>query len=153
MTPAEAEVLVSQGASTFRGYLDEVANAPPGHYRFYAVMQDENRGRMDHASVSTGSFKEMTLQLTGSIDGAFPWISLEQPSMESCFGKRAGTTTLNYWVGKFGTLEPVLQYGATVRPRKIKMLTILDRLRWLENGLNEDVGGPCARPDFLPVDC
>lgn len=59
--------------------------------------------------------------------------------MAYAFGKSAGTTTLNYWVSKSGSSSPPTQFASEVKPRKIKLLQILDRLQKLESGLNEDV--------------
>ncbi len=59
--------------------------------------------------------------------------------MAYAFGKSAGTTTLNYWVSKSGSSDPPTQFAGEVKPRKIKLLQILDRLQTLENGLDEDV--------------
>ncbi len=140
LAPQEAEDLVGAGASTFKGYCDQLPNAQRhGHHRFYAVLEHEHHGRTDRATFRNDAFADISLAVTGARDSPFPWMSLEQPSMASCFGKAPGTTTLNFWVGKSGSLEQVVLYAADARPRKIKMLAILDRLRHLEAGLEEDV--------------
>ena len=79
----------------------------------------------------------MSLNITGATDSHFPWLSLEQPCMSYAFGKSAGTTTLNYWVGKFGSSNPPTKFVGSAKPRKLKLLQILDRLRNLESGLEE----------------
>ncbi|KAF2146013.1 uncharacterized protein K452DRAFT_348667 [Aplosporella prunicola CBS 121167] len=138
MDLAEAEDIVCAGASTFKGFLDDAPAAPPGHYRFYAVMENEHSGRNDRCLHQHEAFKDSSLTLTGPADSAYPWVALEQPCMAYCFGRRPGTTTLNYRVSKSGSIQPTLKYGAEVKPRKIKLLHILDRLRDLERGFEDD---------------
>jgi len=137
LEPGEAEDVICSGASTFKGYREEVKHAPPGHYHFFAVMEAEHFHRTDRATAQNDAFKDISLTMTGSEEYPFPWSSLEQPNMAFCFGRTPGTTTLNYYVGKSGSLQQVVQYGATVKPRKIKLFSILDRLRRLERGLEE----------------
>ncbi|KAF2084742.1 hypothetical protein K490DRAFT_48520 [Saccharata proteae CBS 121410] len=138
LDPHEAEDLVTAGASTFKGYWDAAPSAPAGHYRFYAVMENEHAGRNDRAICQHEAFRDVSLMMTGPAEVAYPWVALEQPCMAYCFGKRPGTTTLNYRVSRSGSLKPVLQYGAEVRPRRIKLMRVLDRLRVLEEGLVDD---------------
>ncbi|KAJ9665362.1 hypothetical protein H2201_004439 [Coniosporium apollinis] len=134
----EAEDLICAGASTFKGYSDEVKNVPPGHFRFYAVMEAEHCARTDRAPFQDNAFMDISFNATASAENAFPWLSLEQPCMAYCFGKRPGTTTLSFKTSKSGTLGPLLEYESTAKPRRIKLLTILDRLRHLETGIEED---------------
>lgn len=138
LDPREAEDLIGSGASTFKGYWDEIPHVP-GHYRFFAVMESAHLGRTDRATFQSEAFKDISLTMTGPEDSAFPWFSLEQPSMAYCFGRSPGTTTLNFRVSKSGTTHPPMQYASHARPRKIKLLVILERLRMLETGLEEDV--------------
>jgi hypothetical protein len=134
----KAEDLICAGASTFKGYWDAIPNAP-GYDRFYAVMESEHQSRTDRAPFQQAAYKEISLNMTGASDSQFPWLSQEQPCMAYAFGKSAGTTTLNYWISKSGSSHPPTQFAIDVRPRKIKLLQILDRLQKLESGLNEDV--------------
>jgi hypothetical protein len=134
----QAEDLICAGASTFKGYWDRIPNAP-GYDRFYAVMESEHQSRTDRAPFQQAAYREISLNMTGASDSQFPWLSQEQPCMAYAFGKSAGTTTLNYWVSKSGSSNPPTQFASDVKPRKIKLLQILDRLQKLESGLNEDV--------------
>jgi hypothetical protein len=86
--------------------------------------------------------------MTGASDSQFPWLAHEYPCMAYAFGKSAGTTTLNYWVSKCGSSNPPMQFASEVKPRKIKLLQILDRLQNLESGLNEDVSQPSCPECF-----
>jgi hypothetical protein len=134
----QAEDLVSKGASTFTGFREEVAHAP-GHHRLFAVMESEGNDRTDRATFQELAFEHISLTITGPADSAFPWVSLEQPCMRYCFGKSPGTTTLTYYVGKAGSLPPAVHYGSKKKPRKMKLIVILERLRDLELlGLEED---------------
>jgi hypothetical protein len=136
----DAEDVICAGTSTFKGYWDEIANAPPGYDRFYAVMDSEHQGRTDRAPFRHISYKDISLNLTGATDSQFPWLSLEQPCMAYAFGKSPGTTTLNYWVSKSGSSNPPTKFAGTAKPRKMKLLHILDRLQQLEAGLEEVSG-------------
>ncbi|KAF2180198.1 hypothetical protein K469DRAFT_730214 [Zopfia rhizophila CBS 207.26] len=136
--PRDAGDLICAGASTFKGYWDEIPNAPQGYDRFYAVMDSEHASRTDRAPFQQNAYRDISLNMTGAADSAFPWISLEQPCMAYAFGKSAGTTTLNYWVSKSGSSNPPTKFAGTAKPRKLKLLQILDRLEQLEKGLEEE---------------
>ncbi|KAF2261642.1 hypothetical protein CC78DRAFT_469879 [Lojkania enalia] len=138
LSSQDAEDVICAGASTFKGYADEIPNAPEGYNRFYAVMDSEHQCRTDRATFLKDSYKDISLNMTGPSDSQFPWLSLEQPCMAYAFGKSAGTTTLNYWVGKSGSSNPPTKFAGTSKPRKLKLLQILDRLQQLENGLEEE---------------
>lgn len=135
----EATDLIGAGASTFRGYWDEIPNTPPGYDRFYAVMDSEHQSRTDRGPFLQPAYRDISLNMTGASDSQFPWLSLEQPCMAYAYGKSAGTTTLNYYVSKSGSSNPPTKFAGDTRPRKLKFLQILDRLQQLEIGLEEDV--------------
>jgi hypothetical protein len=139
LDPAEAEELICAGASTFKGYRDAIPNAPDGYNRFYAVLEAEHQSRTDRAPFQQQAYRDISLNMTGTREDQFPWLSHEYPCMAYAFGKSAGTTTLNYWVSKSGTSHVPIKFAGDVQPRKIKLLQILDRLQKLESGLNEDV--------------
>ena len=80
LTPREAEDLVVSGASTFKGYWDEIRNAP-GYHRFFVVMESEHYRRTDAAAFQAEAFRDISLSITGSADSAFPWMALEQPAI------------------------------------------------------------------------
>lgn len=138
LTPEEAEDLICAGASTFKGYLDIIHNAPEGYERYYAVMESEHQSRTDRSPFQQPAYRDMSLNMTGASDSQFPWLSQEQPCMAYAFGKSAGTTTLNYSVSKSSHSVPPTKFAGETKPRKIKFLQILDRLQQLESGLQED---------------
>ncbi|KAF1970093.1 hypothetical protein BU23DRAFT_214649 [Bimuria novae-zelandiae CBS 107.79] len=137
LSALDAEELICAGASTFKGYCDEIPNAPAGYDRFYAVMGSEHQSRTDRAPVPAEAYRYISLNMTGASESQFPWLSLEQPCMAYAYGKSAGTTTLNYYVSKAGSSPPPLKPAGETRPRQIKFLHILDRLQHLEAGLEE----------------
>lgn len=137
--PEDADDLICAGASTFRGYLDDIPNTPAGYVRYYAVMDSEHQSRMDRASFQQTAYRDISLNMTGAPDSQFPWLAQEQPCMAYAFGKSPGTTTLNYWVSKSGSTIPPARLTGDAKPRRMRFLQILDRLQRLESGLNEDV--------------
>lgn len=141
LTPTEATELVCSGASTFRGYLSPMLHGAPGASYFFAVMNAEHQARTDRAEFANRAFAEVSLDMIPTVgEAAFPWNSLEQPSMGVCFGKSPGTVTLNYRVGRAALSVPQIPLGGKAKPRKIKLVQILDRLKQLETGLEEKVG-------------
>ncbi|KAF2734020.1 hypothetical protein EJ04DRAFT_255546 [Polyplosphaeria fusca] len=138
LTPQQADDLICAGASTFKGYADDIPNSPAGYHRYYAVMDSEHQCRTDRASFQQLAYRDISLNMTGTADSQFPWLALEQPCMAYAFGKSAGTTTLNYWVGTSGSNNPPTKFTGNAKPRKLKLLQILDRLQQLEKGLDAE---------------
>ncbi|KAI9815793.1 MAG: hypothetical protein M1827_002189 [Pycnora praestabilis] len=138
ITFQEAEDLIRAGASNFQGYCEEVPHSTYGHYHFFATVDNGSSMDTDCARFQCKTFNDMSLALTASSDTALPWLSLEQPSMASCFGTGAGTVSLNHWVGSSGSLESPIEVDTKVRPRKITLIAILGRLQVLESGLEEE---------------
>jgi hypothetical protein len=139
LDPTEADELICAGASTFKGYWDPIPSAPAGYRRYYAVMESEHQSRTDRAPFQHQAYRDISLNMTGAPDSQFPWLSQEQPCMAYGFGKSAGTTTLNNWISKSGSSNPPCMFTGDAKPRKIRLLQILDRLQKLESGLNEAV--------------
>jgi len=137
LSQREAEQLVCHGASSFKGFIEE-AELAPGTYRFFAIMTTESDLRSDRAPFDDESFAAMTLSMTGPADSKFPWYSLEQPCMGYAFGRSPGTTTLTYYIGQFGILKSPFKYGSAARPRKMKLIAILERLSDLEMGFEDE---------------
>ncbi|KAF2398153.1 hypothetical protein EJ06DRAFT_480966 [Trichodelitschia bisporula] len=137
LRPHDADDLITRGASTFRGFREGIGHAP-GHYRFFAVMDQESSSRTDRASFQNEAFRDISLTMSGPVEVVIPWVSLDQPCMAYCFGKSPGTTTLTHYVGKSGSLRPNIQYALGAKPRKMKAIAVMERLRELEMGLWED---------------
>ncbi|KAL1620785.1 hypothetical protein SLS56_009509 [Neofusicoccum ribis] len=134
----EAEEYISAGASIFKGRAEDAPGAPPGYYRFFATMEGDDSERNDRARYQHDAYRDITLSPFASSDSPCPWLALEQPCMAYAFGWMPGTMTLNFKVSLSGSLKPKLKYGATIQPRKIKLGHILDRLRSLERGFQDD---------------
>jgi len=146
LDPQEAEDVICAGASTFKGYVQPIPNAP-GSNRFFATMQFESSCRTDRAvSYDADAFKDISLTQVGRADEAYPWVSLEHPSMAYAFGKYPGTMTLAYFVGKASD-TPKIRFSTQERPRKVTFMDVLNRLKRLEEqGIEEDVS---AVPDRI----
>ena len=129
--------MICMGASTFKGLLEESPHAA-GHFKFFAVMDMETDLCSDRAAFQDPSFEAITLSQTGAAASKFAWCSLEQPCMGYAFGKSPGTTTLTYYVGGFGDVQSPTNFGSRARPRKLKLISILERLRDLELGPLDD---------------
>jgi hypothetical protein len=137
----EAEELVSAGAPVFAGRVVEVPHTKHGHYNFFSDIVGEFDGESDVASWQSKSFGDMSLPMIGSSKSTNAWDCLEKPAMMNCFGTGPGTVTLNYWVSISGSLRPNIKFGSDMKPRKMGLLLILERLRVLEQGIDGDVGG------------
>ncbi|KAK8200056.1 uncharacterized protein BKA78DRAFT_245414 [Phyllosticta capitalensis] len=138
LDPIQAEDLVCAGASTFTGECYQAPGAPADHYRFFAIKEDEHAESNDRAECPHVAFEECSLTIFGPAGFPFPWTSLEQPCMAYAFGKFPGTTTLNFRIGQSGTLKTILKYDTDAKPKKLKISHMLDRLRSLESGFDND---------------
>ncbi|KZF20731.1 hypothetical protein L228DRAFT_284675 [Xylona heveae TC161] len=136
LQPDEAEQYICQGAPVFTGYCDDVTHAAPGNFHFYAVIDNDSTKGSDRARFQCEAFRDVSLSLPTE-KKPWPWEALEQPSMAYCFGKSPGTVTLNYWAAASGNLNATVEVNSKIKPRKIGLLATLDRLRYLEGGLEE----------------
>ncbi len=136
----EAEAIVSKGAPSFKGFAFQTVNVPFRHSRFYAFagMMD-GKDSLEAAPELSPLTEGMSFALEGAYDSLMPWESLEQPSMTMCFGASPGTITLNQWVGLVARHLPPSETDSNVVLRPIPLVTVLDRLKFLESGLDEDV--------------
>jgi hypothetical protein len=137
LMPREAQKLVCNGASTFKGWLDPVPYAGSGHYRLYAVMNEAHDKRSDRSDFEDEAFRNISLTITGN-KTSFPWLCLEQPSMATRAGKYPGTTSLNYHIGLGGCLETPVAYGTNAEARPRSLFSLMDRLVHLQKGLETD---------------
>lgn len=164
LTGKEAYHFICAGAAQFDGSTEALAHAPDGQARFFASPcqysrepipkaaddeigqgADPKDGLTDAAPWQASAFAAASMPRSGfDQDRDWPWLALEQPSMETCFGVNPGTTTLNYFVGKAGCLTPPLRYAGDVKPRPVTMMEVFERIRALKNGLESDVSLPVA---------
>jgi len=136
----EAEAIVSKGAPSFKGFAFQTLNVPFRHSRFYAFagMMDGNES-LESSSKLSPLTEGMSFALDGAYESLMPWESLEQPSMTMCFGASPGTITLNHWVGLVARHLPSSETDSVVLFRPMSLKMVLDRLEFLEYGLDEDV--------------
>jgi hypothetical protein len=135
----EALSLVANGALLFRGRAKKLPHTADGSaFRFYASVTMDGRRAVDTASNPDESLKDVSLSFMGLREGSEPEGSLEYPNMLYAFGKSPGTTTLTWFVGMRGQLRSPLDYSdSKAKKRKMKLISILERLKELEMGLDE----------------
>ncbi|KAH0541877.1 hypothetical protein FGG08_003682 [Glutinoglossum americanum] len=137
LSPKEADDIIRQGTLDFHGYYHSIPHASYGHYYFYSAARGLHDDDTDCAHQSD-TFRDISLPLMGPSTSTKPWETLEQPSMAFCFGTGPGTVTLNHWVACSGSTHAVVKVGSESRPRRVGFLGIIDRLRRLEDGLEEN---------------
>jgi hypothetical protein len=135
----EALGLVATGALEFRGHAKRLPHtADGGAYRYYASIKVDGRRAMDTVGNPDESLKDVSLSFMGLREGTGPEGSLEYPNMLYAFGKSPGTTTLTWFVGMRGQLRSPLDYShSTAKKKKMRLISILERLKELEMGLDE----------------
>ena len=140
----DAEVLICKGASTSEGYVSVMRN-DPHQYRCFAFAGTPEREKLEcHGNSSSEGITEwMTLTLNDPPEKLRPWDTVEQPSMLLRFGTIPGTITLNQWVGScnLNTQAPGSLSKSAIEPREIGLLSILERLSFVQCGLEDDVSG------------
>jgi hypothetical protein len=146
ISSGEALRLVGHGSLEFRGKLVETPltqDLREDTCRYYATTFVDGRLAKDTVSSQDESLKDISLSFMGDKEGLEPWGSLEYPNMLYAFGKSPGTTTLTFFIGMRGQIRSPLDFGdSKARKRKLKLITILERLKELEMGLDEEVGYP-----------
>lgn len=135
----QAMQLISRGAPAFRGHKRPIPHAPDHYYTLYATVAGNHTDDTDAANLHDAMTQLMTLRKEGSGYANYPWETFEQPSYAFCFGKRAGTITLNHWVSLASVIPPSIPLrDSGVAPREISLDRIFERLQELERGLEDD---------------
>ena len=151
LTFDEAEALVGRGAVVFKGFAHQTPNVPFKHSRFYAFAGMKDGSESLEASYKPSPLTEgMSFALAHAFEYLMPWETLEQPSMIMCFGALPGTISLNYWVGLATRKVPHSETTSDLISRPMELTTIMDRLRFLENGLDDTVSFGRNLGRFLP---
>ncbi|KAI9893671.1 MAG: hypothetical protein M1814_005886 [Vezdaea aestivalis] len=138
LSPTEAQQFICHGAANFFGHYDQVPHAIKGHYRFFATCGKHTDQLTDRAILSNETYKSASLRLTGGRNVIEPWETLDQPCIVFSFGRLPGTGTLNSWISSSGSLLPVVTVDSKVKSKKPSLIRILERMRVLEDGLEED---------------
>lgn len=139
LTQKQAEDFILKGVPIFEGRKLPIPHASDDYYALYVLCRGERDPDADCAKFFKSAFTAATMQLRGSGLATKPWDTLEQPSMAFRYGDRPGTVTLNQWAASSGRLHPYIKLrDSGVSPRNIEMASILERLRHLEKGFEED---------------
>lgn len=129
LTEAEARKWIATGTPTFRGEVHPVPLAPKGNFYFYAFSSKGNGTEWEDCAPSMNeydAFEDMSSALT-QVE------SVEKPAMSGSHGLYPGTVTLSYYAASYST--PVKAGEGLVQKRKLRkvsMLYVLDRLRFLQ---------------------
>lgn len=134
----EALRRVGLGVLEMKGRTIELPHTDEEICRFFATVTVDDRRAKDTVSNPDETLKDISLSFMGAREGKEPWGTLEYPNMLYAFGKSPGTTTLTWFVGMKGQLRSPLDYGdSKVKKRKMKLISILERLKELEEGLDQ----------------
>ncbi|KAK1830775.1 hypothetical protein QBC39DRAFT_260200 [Podospora conica] len=139
LTLGPAMRLISRGVPAFKGHKRSIPHASDDFYALFATAAGNKGEDTDAANQHDSLTQLMTLRLVGPLPATYPWETLEQPSYSFCYGRRPGTITLNHWVNMASVLPPSIALrDAGVLPRETTLERILERLRELERGLEDD---------------
>lgn len=130
---------IASGVPVFKGHRREIPHASDDYYILYTTCEGIGGAGSDCGEPYNAAFTASSFRLQGLGPAEHPWETLEQPSLEFCYGYRPGTTTLTYWVGLSGKPSPPIELrDPGVKPREVDLSTILERLIFLEGGFEED---------------
>jgi hypothetical protein len=139
LSQGKAMELIASGAPAFKGSRRTIAHSSEEYYNLFAVCEGNGSAGSDCAEPFNGMYTVNSFRLQGPERPTEPWETLEQPSMSFCYGLRPGTCTLTFWVGLSGNPSPPIELREPdMRPREVELSTILDRLKYLEGGFEED---------------
>jgi hypothetical protein len=141
LSRSEARSLISLSALEYRGSAVELPFTGNAAHRFYATVSIGPGNRVpaiDAPSFPDRALRDMSLSFMGQQEGEEPWGSLEYPNMLYSMGRIPGTTTVTYFVGMWGKLRTPLDWDDGIgRRKRMKLVSILERLNDLERGLEE----------------
>lgn len=134
----EALQKVGTGALEMKGETYQLPHTSEDICRFYATVYVDDKPAKDTVSNPDETLKDISLSFMGAREGLEPSGTLEYPNMLYAFGKSPGTTTLTWFIGMQGQLRSPLDYSDSgVKKRKMKLISILERLKELEEGLDQ----------------
>jgi hypothetical protein len=135
----KAVELIATGIPIFKGHRQPIPHASDEYYTFYATCDGVEGIGDDRGDTHTAVFAADSFRLQGPGPALHPWDTLEQPSLEFCYGARPGTITLNQWVSMSGNPNPAIELrDPRVMPRAVDLSIILERLNFLEGDFEED---------------
>ncbi|KAK0704954.1 hypothetical protein B0H67DRAFT_522352 [Lasiosphaeris hirsuta] len=131
--------LISRGVPAFKGHKRPIPHVSDNYYALFATAAGNRGDETDAANQHDSMTQLMTLRILGSGAATYPWETLEQPSYSFCFGSRPGTITLNHWASMASVLPPSIALrDPGVMPREVNLERILERIKELERGLEDD---------------
>lgn len=131
--------LIASGVPVFKGHRRDIPHSSSEYYTLYATCDGNGGAGSDSGLLYNAAFAAASFRLQGSGAAAYPWETLEQPSLEFCYGTRPGTITLNHWVGLSGNPNLSIELrDLGINPREVEFSVILERLIFLEGGFEED---------------
>ncbi|GAO19047.1 hypothetical protein UVI_02061610 [Ustilaginoidea virens] len=139
LAPPYAMELIARGAPAYIGHKRAVPHAPAHYYALYATTSSTKPDDTDCMSIHESMTPLMTLRLQGAGRPTNPWETFEQPSCAFRYGFRPGTITLNQWVSMSSSLPPTIALrDPGILPRPMDLFRILERLKELQAGLEDD---------------
>jgi hypothetical protein len=139
LTLGHAMELINKGVPAFKGHKRPIAHASDDYYGLFVTVAGNKGDDSDVANAHDSMTQLMTLRIQGPGSAVYPWETLEQPSYASCFGTRPGTVTLNHWASIAGALPPPITLrDSGVVPREAELDQIMQRLKHLQAGLEDD---------------
>ncbi|KEY70685.1 hypothetical protein S7711_07311 [Stachybotrys chartarum IBT 7711] len=139
LPPQHAMELITKGASTHTGHRLAVPHAPDHCYALYTTSQGNRCGDTDAADLYDVMVSLMTMRMRGAGHASAPWETLEQPSYSFYYGQQPGTITLNQWAFMASALpQTIALRDSGVLPRDMSLERVLERLRELQSGLEDD---------------
>lgn len=139
MTQKQGLEYILPGAPIFRGTQRLIPHASSEYYNLYATFTGNYDAGTDAGNVFTSAFEVDSLSLRYKKAAKHPWETLEQPSMAFCYGVRPGEISFNHWISLSSIHSPDIELRDTgAKPRDVELGTILKRLKYLEEGFEED---------------
>jgi hypothetical protein len=131
--------LICSGVPVFKGHRRPIPHTSEEYYNLYVTVVGNGPDGSDKAETYNAAFAACSFPLQGQAPAAYPWETLEQPSMSFCYGAQPGTITLNHWVALSGQPAPPIELrDPGVKPREVELSVILERLIYLEHGFEDD---------------
>ncbi|KAB5582707.1 hypothetical protein GE09DRAFT_279919 [Coniochaeta sp. 2T2.1] len=135
----QAMELISRGVPAFRGHKRPIPHVSDHYYALYASAAGNKGDDTDVANQHDAMTQLMTLRLLGPGLAVYPWETLEQSSYAFYFGNRPGTITINQWAALSSVIPPSIALrDPGVAPREVTLDRILERIKELERGLEDD---------------
>jgi hypothetical protein len=138
LSKQQARAYITVGVPVYSGFRVSIPHASQDYFALYATCEGVPGGD-DSAKFYKPAFSAMTFQTCGSGIANKPWDTLEQPSFAFLYGEIPGTITLNHWISLSSRLKPTVALrDPGIKPREVSLITVIDRLIYLEAGFEED---------------